>query len=46
VLPAEKPPNPFAEYVVIGYQELTSPLHNNLLMRRFIDRAEHNAGEL
>lgn len=31
---------PFAEHVVLGYQELTAPWHNNLLARRFVDRPE------
>ena len=45
VLPTEKPLKPFAEHIVAGYQELTTPLHNNLLAKRFVDRAEHKQAE-
>ncbi len=31
---------PFAEHVIAGYLELTSPLHNNLKRHRFVDHAE------
>lgn len=37
---AEKPLKPFAEHIVLGYQELSTPLHNNLLGKRFVDRGE------
>jgi hypothetical protein len=37
-----EPLQPFAEHVVLGYQELTAPWHNNLLARRFVDRPERS----
>jgi hypothetical protein len=37
-----KPLQPFAEHVVQGYQELTTPWHNNLMGRRFVDRPEYS----
>ena len=42
VVPPTEPLSPFAEHVVEGYQELTSPLHNNLKADRFIDRPERS----
>ncbi len=38
VLEPTEPLGPFAEHVIPGYQELTSPLHNNITGNRFIDR--------
>lgn len=40
VLPPQEPLSPFAEHVVPGYLELTSPLHNNLKGDSFVDRVE------
>ena len=34
------PAAPYAEQVIEGYQELTSPTHNNLREHRFVDRPE------
>ncbi len=39
VLPTE-PNRPFAEQVIEGYQELISPLHNNINADSFVDRPE------
>ena len=39
VAPIE-PLSPYAEHVVVGYQELLSPLHNNVRGDRFVDRPE------
>ena len=36
------PPGPFAEYVVEGYVELTSPNHNNITGVRFVDFPERS----
>ena len=41
VTPTE-PLQPYAEHVVQGYQELTSPSHNNVKGRRFVDRPEES----
>jgi hypothetical protein len=35
-----EPLRPFAEHMIAGYLELTSPSHNNLMAHRFIDRPE------
>jgi hypothetical protein len=35
-----EPLRPFAEHVIAGYLELTSPSHNNLMAHRFIDHPE------
>jgi hypothetical protein len=35
-----EPLQPFAEHVVLGYQELTAPWHNNVMGKRFVDRPE------
>ncbi|HEY7414946.1 MAG TPA: hypothetical protein VH593_07125 [Ktedonobacteraceae bacterium] len=43
VAPIE-PMSPYAEHVVIGYQEMTSPLYNNIRRDQFIDPPEHNNG--
>src|SRR5205085_7242363 len=43
VLEPTEPPGPYAEHVIAGYVELTSPLHNNIRADRFVDRPE--AGE-
>ena len=43
VLEPTEPPGPYAEHVIEGYVELTSPLHNNIKDDRFVDRPE--AGE-
>ena len=42
VLPPEESPHPFAEEVIRGYQELTSPIHNNVKDVPFVDRPEEN----
>lgn len=41
VSPVE-PLSPFAEHIVAGYLELTSPVHNNIRAERFVDRPEHS----
>ena len=40
VLEPTEPPGPYAEHIIAGYVELTSPLHNNITAARFIDRPE------
>jgi hypothetical protein len=40
VLEPTEPPGPYAEHVIAGYIELTSPLHNNIRADRFVDRPE------
>ncbi|GAC1348677.1 MAG: hypothetical protein NVSMB27_17450 [Ktedonobacteraceae bacterium] len=40
VLEPAEPMRPFAEHIIEGYQELTSPIHNNIRSERFIDRPE------
>ncbi|HAG99940.1 MAG TPA: hypothetical protein DDW33_15445 [Ktedonobacter sp.] len=42
VLEPTEPLSPFAEHVIEGYLELTSPLSNNIKGHRFIDRPEHS----
>jgi hypothetical protein len=42
VLEPTEPMSPFAEHVIEGYQELVSPLHNNIRGNRFIDRPERS----
>ena len=42
VLEPTEPLGPFAEHVIEGYLELTSPLSNNIKRHRFIDRPEHS----
>ena len=42
VLEPTEPLSPFAEHVIAGYQELVSPLHNNIKDNRFIDRPERS----
>jgi hypothetical protein len=42
VLPPEEPLSPFAEHLIEGYVELTSPLHNNPRGDRFVDRPERS----
>ncbi|HLZ58650.1 MAG TPA: hypothetical protein VKR06_17055 [Ktedonosporobacter sp.] len=44
VAPIE-PLSPYAEHVVLGYQELLSPLHNNIMANRFVDRPEHSSDQ-
>jgi|SRR5579884_469465 len=39
VTPIE-PMSPYAEHIVTGYQEMTSPLYNNVRRDRFVDRPE------
>jgi hypothetical protein len=46
VLPSTEPLSPYAEHVVEGYQELTSPLHNNIKRERFVDRPERDSTSL
>jgi hypothetical protein len=41
VLSPQESPRPFAEEVIEGYQELTSPTHNNTKEVPFVDRPEH-----
>ena len=42
VLEPTEPMGPFAEHVIEGYLELTSPLHNNIRANRFVDRPERS----
>ncbi len=42
VLKPTEPFSPFAEHVILNYQELTSPLHNNIKGDRFVDRPERS----
>jgi hypothetical protein len=42
VLAPTEPMSPFAEHVIEGYQELTSPQHNNPKGDRFVDRPERS----
>ncbi|HVB72987.1 MAG TPA: hypothetical protein VNE38_05475 [Ktedonobacteraceae bacterium] len=37
VLEPVEPMSPFAEHIIFGYQELTSPQHNNIRRNRFVD---------
>lgn len=40
VVEPSEPPGPYAEHIIAGYVELTSPLHNNITAVRFVDRPE------
>lgn len=40
VLEPTEPPGPYAEHIIEGYVELTSPQHNNFKADRFVDRPE------
>jgi len=42
VLEPTEPLSPFAEHIIAGYQELVSPLHNNIRGERFIDLPERS----
>lgn len=42
VLEPSVPPGPFAEQVIDGYTELTTPLFNNPKEKRFVDRPERS----
>lgn len=42
VLEPTEPMSPFAEHVIEGYQELTSPGHNNLKDHHFVDQTERS----
>ena len=42
VLEPTEPMRPYAEHVIAGYQELTSPAHNNIRGNRFFDRPERS----
>lgn len=39
-----EPLQPFAEHMIEGYLELTSPSHNTLMRHRFVDRPERSKG--
>jgi hypothetical protein len=45
VLEPVEPMRPFAEHIIFGYQELTSPQHNNIKRDRFVDRPERTNTE-
>jgi hypothetical protein len=45
VLEPVEPMRPFAEHIIFGYQELTSPQHNNIKGDRFVDRPERTETE-
>lgn len=42
VLPPTEPMSPFAEHIILGYQELVTPTHNNPKNNRFVDRPERD----
>jgi len=42
VLAPTEPMSPYAEHVILGYQELVTPLHNNPKDDRFVDRPERS----
>ncbi|MFL5625244.1 MAG: hypothetical protein ACJ788_06560 [Ktedonobacteraceae bacterium] len=42
VLEPVEPMRPYAEHVIAGYLEMTSPLHNNISAHRFVDRPERS----
>ena len=42
VLESSEPLSPYAEHVIEGYQELTTPLHNNPQGARFVDHPERS----
>lgn len=46
VLEPTVPPGPYAQQVIEGYQELTTPTHNNLKQDPFVDRPEQNGSEV
>jgi hypothetical protein len=45
VLEPTVPPGPYAQQVIRGYQELTTPLHNNIKADRFVDPPQYNGPE-
>jgi len=45
VLEPTVPPGPYAQHVIRGYQELTTPLHNNIKADRFVDPPEKDGPE-
>jgi hypothetical protein len=42
VVPPTEPLSPFAEHIMKGYLEMTSPWHNNINAHRFVDRPERS----
>lgn len=42
VIEPTEPLRPYAEQVIVGYQELVLPMHNNVRKQRFVDRVEHS----
>ncbi len=42
VLAPTEPMSPFAEHIILGYQELVTPTHNNPKDDRFVDRPERD----
>jgi hypothetical protein len=42
VLAPTEPMSPYAEHVILGYQELVTPIYNNLKDDRFVDRPERS----
>ncbi|HVB25264.1 MAG TPA: hypothetical protein VNG51_25225 [Ktedonobacteraceae bacterium] len=42
VLTPTEPMRPYAEHVILGYQEQVTPLHNNPKDDRFVDRPERS----
>jgi hypothetical protein len=42
VLEPTEPLGPYAEHVILGYQELTSPQHNNIKDEPFVDHLERS----
>jgi hypothetical protein len=45
VLEPTVPPGPYAQQGIRGYQELTTPLHNNIKADRFVDPPQYNGPE-
>lgn len=44
VLAPTEPMSPYAEHIILGYQELVTPIYNNLKDDRFVDRPERSKG--
>lgn len=42
VLEPTEPMSPYAEHIILGYQELVTPTHNNLKEDPFVDRPERD----
>jgi hypothetical protein len=42
VLAPTEPMSPYAEHIILGYQELVAPIYNNPKDVRFVDRPERS----